>query len=317
MFTGLRILVGLVALVVVLPAARAGDRPTSAQIPLRPPTGPPTVFAVGDIMHCAAPAGGELTGRLMERLLNETPNSIGLTLGDNSNDDGSEASYDCLNASTWGKLMGRVFPSPGNHDYGVDIDLPFYFLFFPQAGPARLGYYAFDFGGWRIYSLNSELAFPELRHQQIDWLERDLRAHHRTKCVLAYFHRPPYSSGQFASPRAQPLFRKLYKYGADLVLTGHEHFFAAMPPMDPEGVVNPARGIPFFIAGTGGAVFFERPRTLRYGAHGEEILARTLGVLRLTLGSDGYGWDFVPVDASARGLSGTGRCHENPPGYVG
>jgi hypothetical protein len=317
MSKGLRILTGLAALMVVLPMFHGAERPASAQVPLRSPTAPATVFAVGDIMHCAAPAGGELTGRLMERLLNETPNSIGLTLGDNSNDDGSEASYDCLNASTWGKLMGRLFPSPGNHDYGVDSDLPFYFLFFPQAGPPRLGYYAFDFGGWRMYSLNSELAIPELRHQQLDWLERDLRAHHRDKCVLAYFHRPPYSSGHFASPRAHPIFRKLYKYGADVVLTGHEHFFAAMPPMDPEGAVDPAYGIPFFISGTGGAVFFQRPRNLRYGAHGEDILSHTLGVLRLTLESNGYQWGFVPVHAGVRAPSGTGRCHQNPPGYVG
>jgi hypothetical protein len=55
-----------------------------------PPLQTATIFGVGDIMQCASPEGAELTGRLMERLVNETRNSIGITLGDNSNDNGSE-----------------------------------------------------------------------------------------------------------------------------------------------------------------------------------------------------------------------------------
>src|SRR3990170_5049379 len=84
------------------PAARAQAPPTTTTTTA---AFPPTVFAVGDIMHCSAPEGGELTGQLMERLLNETPNSIGITLGDNSNDDGSEQSYGCLDRSAWGRLV--------------------------------------------------------------------------------------------------------------------------------------------------------------------------------------------------------------------
>lgn len=285
---------------------------------LRPALWPPTVFGVGDIMQCATPEGAEQTGHLMERLLNETPNSIGVTFGDNSNDDGSEAGYDCFDRSSWGKLMSRLFPVPGNHDYGVDKELPFYFLYFPNAGPLRLGYYAYDFGTWRIYALNSDLVLPELRQAQLDWLERDLFEHHKTKCLLAYFHRPPFSSGNFASPKwALPVFRKLYKYGADLVATGHEHFFAALPPLNPDGVVDRAHGVPLLIAGTGGAIYFERPGRLRYGDHGEVVLARTLGVLRLTLHSAGFEWRFVPVDPAVAGPSGTGTCHPNPPGFTG
>jgi len=83
---------------------------------------------------------------------------------------------------------------------------------------------------------------------------------------MAYVHRPPFSSGNFASPAwTMPIFRKLYKYGVDVVATGHEHFFAAMPPMTPAGVVDAAYGVPVLIAGTGGGVFFNRPRTLKFG----------------------------------------------------
>jgi hypothetical protein len=303
------------ASVLVLVVAFFGDsRQAHGQ---RAPAPPATIFGVGDIMQCATPEGAELTGRLMERLLNETPNSLGITFGDNSNDDGTEENYKCFDGSTWGKLMSRVYPTPGNHDYGVDPELPFYYLYFPNAGQPRLGYYGYDFGGWRIYALNSELASPELRQGQLEWLDSELRAHYKTKCILAYFHRPPFSSGIFASPRARPIFRKLYKYGVDLVATGHEHFFAALPPLSPEGAVDRTYGVPIMIAGTGGAVFFERPGTLRYGVHGEVIVPRTLGVLRLTLKPAAYEWAFVSVHPAASSPSGTGQCHDNPPRDVG
>jgi acid phosphatase type 7 len=282
----------------------------------RPPeVRPATIFAVGDIMHCDAPGGAELTGELMERLLNTTPDSIGITLGDNSNDDGSEVSYDCFNRSSWGKLIDRVIPTPGNHDYSVDKELPFYFLYFPRAGEPRRGYRAFNAGGWRIYALNSELVLPELRREQLQWLDRDLELNGRG-CTLAYFHRPAFSSGRFASPAwVMPIFRKLYKYGVDLVITGHEHFFASMPPLNPEGVPDATYGVPSLIAGTGGAVLFDRPPTLRYAQWGEQVMARTLGVLQLTLHPKSYQWAFVPVDGAIKGPAGAGQCHENPPGY--
>lgn len=268
-------------------------------------------------MHCDAPGGAELTGQLMERLLNETPNSIGITLGDNSNDDGSERSYGCLDRSAWGRLMSRVYPTPGNHDYGTDRELPFYYRYFPYAGPPRRGYYAYDFGGWRIYALNSDLILPELRQEQLDWLDRDLHGQYR-KCILAYFHRPPFSSGSFASPAwSLPVFRKLYKYGVDVIATGHEHFFASLPPLTPDGVVDRSYGIPTLIAGTGGAVFFDRPKRLRYPNDGEVVLVRTLGILKITLNSRSYDWAFVPVQPTPTALSGSRRCHDNPPGYVG
>ena len=143
----------------------------------------------------------------------------------------SEGGFD---ETTWGKLMSRLEPTPGNHDYEHDPELPYYFLYFVNAGAPGLGYRAWNLGSWRIYALNTELP-TDLREGQVSWLEKDLRANYRTRCVLAYFHRPAFSSGQFASPRAQPIFRTLYRFGADLVVTGHEHFFASMPPLTPDG----------------------------------------------------------------------------------
>ena len=289
-----------------------------AQFPASPlAAAPPTLFAVGDIAHCGSLHTADATGRLMEHLLDTTPNSRGITLGDNSNDDGSEESYDCLHRTAWGRLMPRLYPTPGNHDYQANRELPFYFLYFINAGPlAGDGYYAYDFGGWRIYALNSELmSDPEKRAAQLHWLERDLRAHSRVQCSVAYFHRPPFSSGRFASPAwVMPIFRRLYRYGVDVVVTGHEHFFSYVPPLTPDGVHDAAYGVPTLIAGTGGAVFFEQPKTLRYGG-GEVVLSNTLGVAQLTLRPRTFDWAFVRVDGRP-GPAGSGTCHDNPAGVT-
>ena len=284
---------------------------------------PATLFGVGDIGYCPDPGDSDMTGRLMEELLDRTPNSRGITFGDNSNDDGSEESYGCFDRSSWGRLMPRLFPSPGNHDYQADKIFPFYFLYFPNAGPPGLGYYAYDFGGWRVYALNSEIMASEesntaRRETQLAWLDADLRANAGSRCTMAYFHRPPFSSGRFASPAwVMPIFRKLYKHGVDLVATGHEHFFASLPPLTPEGVVDRAYGVPLLIAGTGGAIMFERPRRLTYEKDGEVVIERTPGVLRITLKPGSYDWGFVPVSPRPRTASGDGRCHDNPPGVGG
>lgn len=303
----------------VLPTLLVAGASVGGQSPRPAPLFPPTIYAVGDIIHCAASDVAEKTGRLMERLLNETPNSIGLTLGDNSNDDGSEASYACFDRTTWGKLMPRLHPTPGNHDYvATNAALPYYFLYFANAGPPGRGYRAWDFGGWRLYALNTELPSPELRQAQLDWLERDLSVHSKSRCVLAYFHRPPFSSGRFASlPRALPIFSKLFKYGGDLVVAGHEHFFAALPPLAPDGTVNRSHGVPTLIAGTGGAVFFSRPANLRYPNAGELVVARQLGILKIVLKPSSYDWTFIPVEPDVKAPSGSGTCHENPPGFSG
>jgi hypothetical protein len=303
-------------LAIGVPRAASGQSPLAIDV-----DEPATLFGVGDISHCDSDQSSDATGRLMRRLLDTTPNSRGITFGDNSNDDGSEESYHCLDRTSWGGLMAQLFPTPGNHDYDHDPVLPYYFLYFVNAGQPGLGYYAYDFGGWRVYALNSELmgrgeAMRPAREAQLAWLEADLREHARTKCAMAYFHRPPFSSGRFASPAwVLPIFRKLYKHGVDLIATGHEHFFASLPPLGPDGVVNRSHGIPTLTAGTGGAVLFEKPGALRYG-NGEMIIAKTLGVLRMTLKPNAFDWSFIPVDPADERAAGSGTCHENPSRYV-
>ena len=59
-----------------------------------------------------------------------------------------------------------------------------------------------------------------------------------------------------------------------------------------------------FVAGTGGGTL--RP-LVGIHANSEARIALTYGVLKLTLQTDSYQWEFIPV--SGAGDSGTANCH--------
>ena len=273
-------------------------------VALPQPVGPPTILiGAGDISQCGL-AGVVRTGRLLQSLLRQTP-ATAITFGDNSNDDGSPYKYKCFDRS-WGSFKSILYPVPGNHDYELDDTNPYYFQYFPNSGPKGLGYYSYDRGSWHILALNSEL--PEgLRPAQVEWIDADLRLH-PSQCTLAYFHRPLFSSGQFAAYRMKRLWDVLYRHGVDVIANGHEHFFASFPPLNPDGRHDNRYGIRQIIPGTGGARLFPTPVS-RYG---ETIVGQTWGLLKLTLGAGDYQWDFVSVDKNTLD-HGEGQCHA-PPG---
>jgi hypothetical protein len=290
--------------IVVLPPVPAAGDPANPAVGRQGPAA--TLVGAGDISQCGL-GGSELTAALMGRLLAES-HGTGITMGDNSNDDGSaEKVLNCFD-KTWGPLKGNLYPSPGNHDYEADASNPFYYQYFgASAGPTNLGYYSYDRGSWHILSLNSEL--PEkARGAQLDWMNADLAAH-RTECTLAYFHRPLFSSGIFAAQRMKKLWDVLYRNGADVILNGHEHFYAAFPLLEPGGGPDPEYGIRQIVAGTGGARLFDRP----FPTFGETIVAGTWGALSITLSSGSYDWKFISVDNVVLD-SGSGSCHGIPPG---
>jgi hypothetical protein len=319
-----------IALIATIPFAFAVHGAGQAP-PFGPVRGGATIFAVGDIVFRGLEDRADQTGRLMEGLLDQTPNSRGILLGDNCNDDGSEECFDRLDKSSWGRLNARLFPVPGNHDYESGAIMPFHFLYWVHAGRPGLGYGWFDWGGWRVFALNSELMERNdnpiqraRRAAQMAWLERELGQAPAHMCTVAYFHRPPFSSGNNASPAwTLPIFRKLYKWGVDFYLAGHEHFFAYLPPLTPDGLVDREHGVEGIIAGTGGAVFHadpraKKPRDLKWRLDGEALLANTLGIVRLDLEPGKFKWEFVPVTRKPgfQYPSGSGICHERPRAYL-
>jgi len=237
----------------------------------------------------------ELTARLVSRI---DPDVV-FTTGDNAYPDGSPEDFREHYAPTWGRFLARTRPSPGNHDYRTR-DAAGYFGYFGARAPGP--YYSFDLGTWHVVSLNSELPMSRGSAQH-RWLEQDLAAS-TAPCTLAYWHKPRFSSGKYRDASSvRPLWDLLYAEGAELVLAGHDHNYQRYPPLDPAGRSDPARGIREIVVGTGGKSLY----ALREDSRREAGQDRVFGVLKLTLRSNGYGWEFVPVSGDYSD-SGSAPC---------
>jgi hypothetical protein len=283
------------------------DRPTSPEpgpSPVPPPSAGPEVFVgAGDIGWCGLP-GAQLTAALLDGI----PGTV-FTAGDNSYMSGTSDEFQRCYDPHWGRHLGRTWPVPGNHDYadGKSDASAYYSYFAASAGaPAPgSGYYSFNLGAWHIVALNSEIsAFPGSAQEA--WLRRDLSGS-QSKCTLAFFHTPVFGSGSNGSnPHMQVAWRALYEAGADVVVNAHNHSYERFAPQNPDGVMDPARGMREFVVGTGGAQLTDFPRTL---PNSEVRNNTSWGVLKLTLWSDRYDWQFIPVSGQSFTDIGSGNCH--------
>ena len=131
---------------------------------------------------------------------------------------------------------------------------------------------------------------------------------HPAPCSLAYWHHPRFSSGTThgSSTASEPLWQALYDAGADVIVVGHEHHYERFAPQTPTGTLDSARGIREFVVGTGGASLYPFGTAI---ANSELRDNTTQGVIKLTLRSNGYDWEFVPVAGGTFRDSGSGRCH--------
>ncbi len=100
------------------------------------------------------------------------------------------------------------------------------------------------------------------------------------------------------------IWRLLSQHGAELVLSGHNHQYERFALQDAEGRPDP-RGMRQFVVGTGGYPLYGRARS---AANSEVFHSDAWGVLKLTLKSASYAWEFIPVDGRSFRDSGTGAC---------
>jgi hypothetical protein len=268
---------------------------TVTPVPTPASTGESAVLVgAGDIADCDN-QNAELTAQLVDRI----PGTV-FTIGDNAYEEGSSAQFaNCYNP-TWGRFKDRTKPIPGNHEY-MTSDASGYFNYFDNIP----SYYAYDLGAWRIYALNSEIDVSAASPQVL-WLIADLAANPR-QCVLAYWHQPRWSSGNHHGSNSiyQPLWQILSTAGAELVLNGHEHSYERFAPMNADGQADP-QGMREFVVGTGGAELYSFGQVLPTS----EVRNNTsYGVLKLTLGSTGYDWQFLPAAGSTFTDSGSGICY--------
>jgi acid phosphatase type 7 len=291
------------ALVATHGAASVASRETRSKPRLRLGIAP-LLLAAGDIGSCRS-GGDEATAALLKGV----PATIA-ALGDLAYPRGTADDFANCYDPSWGPFRDRTRPATGNHDYATPGAAPYFGYWSTLAGLAGAGYYSYGLGSWHVVVLNSNCRFVACHpgSAQETWLRSDL-AQHRTRCTLAYFHHPLFSStAGTATPAVQPLWRDLYAAGAEVVLSGHAHNYQRFAPQTPLGAADPRRGIREFVVGTGGNSHHLLGPPL---ANQENMDDTTFGVLRLMLLETGYTWKFVP-QAEGGGFftdSGAGECH--------
>jgi hypothetical protein len=262
------------------------------------------LIGAADIAVCGA-GGAMETGRLLD----SQPGTVFIA-GDIAYTEGTAEQFRACYDPVWGRHKDRTRPAPGNHEYGSAAAAPYFTYFGSNAGPAGRGYYRYHKGTWLVLSLNSNTEGAD-RMAQLEWLRREL-ADPSSECTVAYFHHPLVSSGPHGTVPPMPvvtdLWRELYAAGADVVISGHEHFYERFAPQNPDGVADPRFGLRQFIVGTGGAPMTQPVRRMP----NSEAVLLTFGLLRLTLDVQSYRWDFLSVDGGAIRDSGTGNCHGKP-----
>jgi PKD repeat protein len=242
------------------------------------------------------------------------------TLGDNTfggatYQDGSDSAYVHCYAPTWGRFLSRTRPTLGNHDYadGASDASGSFNYFGNRLGTGRLGYYSYDVGAWHVIVLNDKGDTDPQIHGidavQMQWLSADLDAH-PSACTIAMWHVGLFISsnikGWTVNPDHKAIWDSLYAKGVDVVLNGQQHNYERFAPMTPSGEVDPANGIREFNVGTGGASV----DTFTVAIHPHsEVRAGVYGVLKLTLKTNSYDWEFIPIAGSTFTDSGSGSCH--------
>jgi hypothetical protein len=237
------------------------------------------------------------------------------TLGDNVYPDGTAAQFTNCYHPTWGAHKARTKPSVGNHEYHTQDASGYFNYFGGAAGPSNKGYYSYKRGRWRVIVLNSncsEVGGCGALSAQGRWLKQVL-ANYPARCTLAYFHHPLFASTGAASAEVRPFWNMLYNHNADVILSGHAHYYERFAPQRPDGTRDGSRGIREFVVGTGGAAPLQpmtSPRAANSVVDSEKSPGVTAyGVLRLRLSAGSYAWKFLPVAGENFTDSGTGQCH--------
>ena len=271
-----------------------------------------TLVGAGDISRCDN-KGDTATAKLLDSISGTV-----FTAGDNAYKEGTLWQFNNCYDPTWGRFKVRTKPVVGNHEYRTPGASGYFNYFGAAAGEPGKGYYSYNRGAWHIVALNSECKYwatgfkdgpsrcsSQRQADMIAWLRADLAAN-PSRCTLAYFHQPRFSSGYGGNAlETQPIWDALYAARADVVLSGHDHIYERFARQSPSGALDTSRGIRQFTVGTGG-VNHGGIGTIKANSQVRNTTA--YGVLKLTLNSTSYSWKFVPVAGKTFTDSGTTSC---------
>lgn len=277
----------------------------------------PIIVAAGDMVCAREGSGDKCKQKEVSDLIIQLNPQAFLALGDLQYEKGAFSDFTTYYEPTYGRIKALTKPAPGNHEYNTS-DAQGYYDYFNgidvangAAGERTKGYYSFDIGTWHIIALNSNCdALPggcAVGSEQEQWLRADLAAH-KNMCTLAYWHHPLFTSGKRGGNEfVKPLFQALYDYDADLNLVGHTHLYERFEPQDPDGNIDPIRGIVQMTVGTGGK------ETLHLGNSAVKNMiirdTNSFGVIKLTLHPESYDWEFVSIPENSFSDKGMGQCH--------
>jgi acid phosphatase type 7 len=265
---------------------------------------PQLLVGAGDVADCADLSGTEATATL----LGSIPGTV-FVVGDLVYPDGTDAQFSNCYAPTWGRYKARTRPALGNHEYNTPRAVGYFHYFGSGVGELGQGYYSYELGEWHIVVLNSncsEVGGCGPGSPQERWLRQDLAAH-PSSWTLSYWHDPLFSSSELHDNLdVKPIWDDLHAAGATVVLNGHDHNYERFAPQDPNGALDPARGVREFVVGTGGK---DHVKFVTDKSNSEKRDANAFGILKLTLYSSSYAWDFVSVPGTTFTDSGRGDCH--------
>jgi hypothetical protein len=174
---------------------------------------------------------------VMIRYRETFPFDFVLMMGDNLYGSETPADYQKKFTNVYQKLLDnkvKFYATLGNHDQPNE-------RFYENFNMNGKEYYRFTKGNVSFYSLNSNY----MDKNQVKWLEGEL-GKDTSEWKICFFHHPPYSSGgKHGSDKqlrevVEPIF---VKYGVNVVLTGHDHFYER---------IKPQKGIYYFVSGAGG-----------------------------------------------------------------
>ena len=205
---------------------------------------------------------------VLNQMLKEQPDMV-IHVGDIAYENGTFDEFHDNHFEYYFQMMAHLpfFPAPGNHEYNSCLQglcppaMPYFSLHWVPAGAAvsaadKARYYSYDWGDVHFVALDANILLPDAPIAELTWLDADLAAT-TAKWKIVYWHQTPYALLHHADDPLDIASAKwfvpiLEKYGAQLVLTGHEHEYFRSKPMHGGVPVTSGPSTLYITSGGGG-----------------------------------------------------------------